>query len=160
MHTVTKGPRDKSWTASVTVDETKLSADIMTKLALHGLHQKIADSAAGAKTEAEAIAAMNKTVDSLMKGEWATRTASEGVDEQTRVTRSIMRRSAKAKFGSKSPQWATFTGLDEAAQNAKLDEWFAANAEALQPAVDAEIKRRAAEAKERAKLGSAVAIDL
>lgn len=72
-----------------------LSADMIAKLALHGLTQKVGDSAAGAlkdagfegrkfadlsddekaKVREHAKASMVATVDALMKGEWAERRA-------------------------------------------------------------------------------------
>lgn len=157
-HVVTKGPRDKSWIASVTVDVTKLSPEIVAKLAVHGLQQKIADAASAAKTQDEALADMQKAVDAVLKGEWSSRGAGGGVDERTSVARSIMRSAAKARFGAKSAEWATFTGLDDAAQAAKLDEWFAANADALAGEVDAEMAARAK--RREAKAGLAGKVDI
>lgn len=157
---VSKGPRDKSWEASAVCDVTKLSADIVAKLAMHGLQQKIADAAAGAKTADEADAAMNKAIDALMAGAWSSRGTGEGVDEETRVARSVVRSAVKAKFGSKSPDWAKFTGLSDSEQNAKLDEWFASNEAAFRPAVEQELERRKAAAKAKAKLASGLEISL
>jgi hypothetical protein len=159
-HTVTKGPRDKSWMASATVDVASLTPDIVAKLAVHGLQQKIADAAAGATNEAEATAAMQKAIDALVKGEWTSRTAGEGVSETVLVARMITRSVVKAKYGAKSPEWAAFTGLEPSAQNAKLDEIFAANAEKLQSAVDAKIAERAKQREERKSLSSGLDIAL
>jgi hypothetical protein len=83
LHAVTKGPRDGSWAASFAVDLAKLPADIVARLVVHGLQQKIADAASGAKTKDEAFAAMAKAGDAIMAGQWAVRSASGGVtDEQ------------------------------------------------------------------------------
>lgn len=77
----------------VEVKVTDLSADIIAKLALHGLMQKVGDSAAGAMKDAgfegrkfadlsddekakvreHAKAAMQSTVDALVKGDWSER---------------------------------------------------------------------------------------
>lgn len=157
---VSKGPRDKSWEANAVCDVAKLSADIVAKLAMHGLQQKIADAAAGAKNENEASAAMNKAIDALLAGTWSSRGTGEGVDEETRVARSVVRSAVKAKFGSKSPDWAKFTGLSDSEQNAKLDEWFEANRDAFSPAVEQELERRKAAAKAKAKLASGLSISL
>lgn len=157
---VSKGPRDKAWIADAVCDVAKLSSDIVGKLAMHGLQQKIADAAAGAKSADEASAAMNKAIDALVAGAWSSRGTGEGVDEETRVARSVVRSAVKAKFGSKSPDWAKFTGLSDADQNAKLDEWFEANADAFAPAVASELERRKAAAKAKAKLASGLAISL
>jgi hypothetical protein len=154
-HTVTKGPRDKAWTASVTVDLAKLSPEIVARLAVHGLQQKIADAASGAATADEANAAMNKAVDAILAGEWTSRTAGEGVSEEVAVGRMVVRKAVKAKFGSKSPEWAKFTGLEPAEQNAKLDEWLAANAETFAEPIAEALAARAKERADKAKLAKA-----
>lgn len=159
-HTVTKGPRDKSWNASVAVDVTKLSAEIVAKLAVHGLHQKIADAAAGAQTQDEAEAAMGKAVDALLAGDWSSRTAGEGVDERTRVARSVVFAALKSKFGAKSPEWAEFTGRAQDAQNTRLDEIFAEHEATFAKAVDEEIERRRAKAAAKAGLAKSVDVTL
>lgn len=156
--TVKKGPRDKSWQAEASIDVGKLSPEIVATLAMHGLHQKIADAAAGATNADEAQASMAKAIDALLAGTWSSRGSGEGVDEETRVARSVVRQAVKAKFGAKSPEWATFTGLSDSDQNAKLDEWFAANEEAFKPAVAQELELRKAAAKAKAKLASGLNI--
>lgn len=66
---------------SVTVDLSKLSPEIVAKLVLHGLTQKVADAAAGAGkvagdgADAEKVALtgkalMQKVVDNLVAGNW------------------------------------------------------------------------------------------
>lgn len=158
---------------SVTVDLKALSPDILAECLLHGLTQKVADAASQAKsaaneasdneeaTEAEVQtmtqAMMQKAVDALLDGEWSRRSGGGGVDESTRIARLVTRRLVKAKFGAKSPEWATFTGLEAAEQNAKLDEWFAANEDVLAPERDAEMARRAEAAK--AKRDATKAVD-
>jgi len=157
-HEVTKGARGEDWLARVAVDTSKLSADIVAKLAIHGLHQKIADAASGAKTEAEAQAAMEKALDALLEGNWTSRSAGEGVSELVRVQRSIMRKALKEALGAKSEAWAKFTGLSDAEQNEKLDANYAKNEKALSPAVEAEMKLR--EQRRKAKAAIEVKIDL
>lgn len=159
-HTVTKGPRDKAWLASVTCDVTKLSPEIVARLAMHGLHQKVADAAAGATNEAEASSAMQKAVDAVIAGDWTSRTAGAGVDELTRVRRSVVRGAVKAKWGSKSGNWTTFTGLTDDEQNAKLDAWFDANADAFAEPVETEMAERAAKRARKTGLAGAVAFEL
>lgn len=159
-HTVTKGPRDKTWSANVSVDVTKLSPEIIAKLAMHGLHQKVADSAAGATNETEAVAAMQKAIDALLAGDWSSRGAGDGVDERTRVARSVVFAALKAKFGAKSPEWAEFTGRPQDAQNARLDEIFAENEETFAPSVDEEIERRRAKAAAKANLAGKIDVKL
>lgn len=142
MVTITKGPRDKSWLASVEVDMDKLSKDIAARLAVHGLVQKVADAASASKTYDEALASMQKAVDALMAGEWSSRVAGSGVDEFTSTARSMVKAIFKAKLGAKSPEWAEFTGLSDADQFAKLDALFAKNEKVLRPKVEAELKRK------------------
>lgn len=151
-HTVSKGPRDKSWNASVTVDVGKLSPEIVARLALHGLHQKIADAASGATTEAEASAAMNKAADAILAGEWTSRTSGDGETEQQRVERMITRAVYKQAVGGDSPEWKEFDGLDKAAQADKLDAIFAKNEAKLRPAVDDKLAALKAERDRKAGL--------
>lgn len=165
-----------------------IPVNIWGELALHGLTQKIADAASGAATAAvkeahgdkasvgdfkdwlndeglEAVqkfasAMMDKARDQLVRGDWVRGRGPgvAGVDEATAVARSIMRSAIKAQVGGKSEAWAAFTGLSDAEQAAKLDENFAQNAKALQPAVDAELAARA-EKRER-KAAIKVKIDI
>lgn len=160
-HTATKGPRDKSWEAvSVTVDVAKLSPEIIARLAVHGLQQKLADAASQSKTADEAVAAMNKAADALLAGDWASRVAGSGVDEFTRMARLVVRRAIKAKLGAASPEWKAFIGLADDVQAEKLDANFAKNEAVFKPEVEAEIERRKAEAKARSGLATKVAFDI
>lgn len=154
---------------TVTVDVTKLTADIIAKLVVHGLTQKVADAASGAKKIAEESgndvgdvteSLMAKAVESLLAGEWSTRSAGEGVSLEQRVARQVTRTMAKAKMGAKSAAWATFTGLSDADANAKLDAWYEANKAALEPEVEKELARRKAAAKAKDKLANAVSFEL
>jgi 5,10-methenyltetrahydromethanopterin hydrogenase len=158
--TVTKGPRNKSWSASVGVDLSKLSPEMVARLAVHGAHQKIADAASGATTADEATASMQKAADAIIAGTWTSRTAGAGVDEETRVARIVVRNAVKAKFGSKSPEWAKFTGMSDDEQVAKLDSIREANADAFMPAITAEMERRAKAAADRSGLAKSVSIEL
>lgn len=122
--------------------------------------QTLQDAYAGAKSTDEALGAFNGKLDKLLNGTIGTRAAGDGADERTRVARSVAMAAAKAKFGSKSPEWATFTGLDDDAKNAKLDGWYAANAVAFDPAIDEEMARRAAKRESNKMLGASVAIEM
>ena len=114
--------------------------------------QTLQDAYAGAKSTDEALGAFNGKLDKLLNGTIGTRGSGDGADERTRVARQIVRGLVKAKLGGKSPEWATFTGLDDAAQNAKLDEWFTANEAALTPAVDDKIAELAATRVKRGEM--------
>lgn len=122
--------------------------------------QTLQDAYAGAKSTDEALGAFNGKLDKLLNGTIGTRSAGDGADERTRVARSVTMAAAKAKFGAKSPAWATFTGLSDEDKNAKLDGWYAANAAAFDPAVDEEMARRAAKRDANKSLGASVAIEM
>src|SRR6185503_4927067 len=106
------------------------------------------------------LGAFNGKLDKLLNGTIGTRGSGDGADERTRVARSVTQAAAKAKFGAKSSEWATFTGLDADAQNAKLDGWYEANREAFDPAIDEEMERRAAKRAAKASLAGSVAIEI
>lgn len=159
-HTVTKGPRDKSWLASVTVDLSTLTTEMVERLAIHGLQQKVADAASGATTADEANASMSKARDAILAGEWTQRTGGGGVDEETAVARSIVKASLKANWGAKSEKWAEFTGLSDTEQAERLDTVRADNAELFQPAIDAKLADRARERADKAALSKKVTINI
>ena len=122
--------------------------------------QTLQDAYAGAKDADEAQGAFNGKLDKLLGGTIGTRAVGGGVSEEVAVARSIVRAAVKAKFGSKSPEWATFTGLADDEQNAKLDDWFAANEAAFRPAVDAKLAERRADRERKAGLAGAVDFSL
>lgn len=127
---------------------------------LHFALQTLQDAYAGAKSTDEALGAFNGKLDKLLNGTIGTRGSGDGADERTRVARSVTMAAAKAKFGAKSPEWATFTGLDDDERNAKLDGWYTANAAAFDPAIDEEMARRAAKRDANKALGGAIEIAL
>ena len=122
--------------------------------------QTLQDAYAGAKDNAEAVGAFNTKLDKLLTGTIGTRGSGDGADELTRVRRSVVRGAVKAKWGSKSENWATFTGLDDAEQNAKLDAWHDANADAFAEAVATEMAERAAKRERKTGLAGTVAFEL
>lgn len=155
--------------ASVEIETSKL-ADLGAELFMYGVGQKVRDAASGATkaaeaegskgVTAEAQAMMEAAVAALVAGEWSHRGDGSGVDPRTAVARSIVRRAIKEKLGSKSPEWAKFTGLSDKDQLAKLDETFAANESLFTPLVDAEIKRRIESNKSKSKAASALEINI
>ena len=159
-YTVTKGPRDKAWLASCTVDLAPLTSNIIERLALHGLHQKVADAASGATTEDEANAAMAKAADTILRGDWTSRVAGEGVDEETTVARAIIRTALKTSWGAKSPKWVAFTGLADGEQGEKLDTVRADNPGLFDDAIAAKLAERKRERETKAKLAKAIAINI
>lgn len=153
---VGKGPRDGSWHSSIEIDVSKLSPEIMSLLAMHGLKQKIADAAAGAQSKDDADALMGKALDALIAGEWSSRGTGEGVSVEQAIARSLVRAAIKSQLDSKSPEWKAFDGLDKAEQNKKLDANYEANKEIFEPEVQAELKRRQEKAAQKAKLSNKI----
>jgi hypothetical protein len=154
--------------ASVTIN-TEALAGLGAELFAYGVGQKVRDSASAASTQAketgeevQAIAQgmMDSAVAALVAGEWSHRGEGSGADPRTLVARSIVRRAIKEKVGSKSPEWAKFTGLSDKDQLAKLDETYAANAELFDPLIDAEIKRRADANKAKSKAAASLSISI
>lgn len=121
--------------------------------------QSLQDAYAGAKTQDEAKAAFAKKLDAIVQGTLGQRSGG-GVSEFVRIARSITRGLLKDKYGAKSPEWAKFTGLADDVQDAKLDEIFAKNEATLKPKVEAEIARREAERKAKAKIVAGVELEL
>lgn len=161
------------------VDTEKLSQEILDNVLAYGLQQKLADAASGAAkavtdsgTDKDddsydealtttTLAMMQKAYDALLDGTWSSRAAgSGGISELLRTQRQVIRQIVKAKFGAKSPQWAKFTGLADADQLAKLDAWFADNADALAPRVEQVIAERKAAKEAKAALGGGIKFDL
>lgn len=122
--------------------------------------QTLQDAYAGAKDKAEAEGAFNAKYDRLVAGTLGTRGSGSGVDERTRVQRSVVFAALKAKFGAKSPEWAEFTGRTDEAQAERLDEVYAENESVFAGAVDAELAERAAKRARKAGLAGAVDITL
>lgn len=154
--------------ASVTINAADM-AGLGAELFVYGVGQKVRDSASAASTQAKetneevqsiAQAMMDAAVASLVAGEWSHRGDGAGTDPRVLIARSIVRRAIKEKFGSKSPDWAKFTGLSDADQLAKLDETFTNNEAMFAPLVDAEVQRRADANKAKAKAAKALTINL
>lgn len=154
--------------ASVNVPTADISA-LGAELLSYGIGQKLRDAASAASTVAKETNAevqvvaqgmLDSALASLRAGEWSHRGDGTGADPRTLIARSIVRRAIKEKFGPKSPEWAKFTGLSDADQIAKLDETYTANAEVFDPAIEAEVKRRADANKAKAKLANALTVSL
>ena len=148
-----------------TADISALGAELLT----YGIGQKLRDAASAASTVAKETATdvqvvaqgmLDAAYKALTSGEWSHRGEGSGVDPRTAIARSIVRKAIKEKFGAKSPEWAKFTGLSDKDQLAKLDESYEANREVFDPAIDAEVKRRADASKAKAKLANAMNIEL
>lgn len=129
----------------VNVDLGTLSAEIIARLALHGLNQKVADSAAGAMTDAgfgglkfdelddaqrvtvqaKARESMAAVVASLTAGEWTERRAgAASVDPVTARVRVLF--AAWLRKNAADVWTANFKGLDAAERGPALDAFLAA----------------------------------
>lgn len=142
-----------------TLDGHELSDASVAHLMIFAL-QTLQDAYAGAKSTDEAQGAFNGKYDKLINGTIGTRSAGDGADERTRVTRAIVRGAVKRKFGGKSPEWAKFTGLDDDAQAAKLDEWYVKNEATFAPAVEEKLTELAASRAKRSELAGAVSFEM
>lgn len=71
MTTISRASHD------VEFDLTKLNAETIAQLVLHGLTQKVGDAAAG-KSGDDALAAMQKVMDQLHEGSWTMRRSGGG----------------------------------------------------------------------------------
>ena len=155
--------------ASVEIETAKL-VGLGAEFLDYGIGQKFRDSASGAteaaKAEgsngvtAEAQAMLEACRDKVYAGEWSRRGEGGTTDPRVAIARSIVRRAIKEKLGSKSVEWAAFTGLSDAEQLAKLDANYESNKEVFDPAIDAEIKRRADANKAKSKLASAATFNI
>src|SRR6266542_3964614 len=144
--------------ASVNVSLADISA-LGAELLTYGIGQKLRDSASAASTVAKdtgtevqvvAQGMLDAAYKSLTSGEWSHRGEGAGVDPRMAIARSIVRKAIKERVGSKSPEWAKFTGMSDADQASKLDETYAANTDVFDTAIDEEVKRRADASKARA----------
>lgn len=139
----------------VTVDVGGLKADIIARLVLHGLTQKIGDAAAGAKAAAgegadEAAIAdtghalMQKVAATLAAGEWGVERGGNGVSAEHAEMRTILRPLVKAKFSN----WRE---MDEKARVAAIDAALGNLSDEQRAKVEAkakaELKRKAKEAE-------------
>ncbi len=155
--------------ASVSVDVASISA-LGAELLAYGIGQKLRDAASaaskvatdtGEELQAVAQGMLDSALASLVAGEWSHRgEGSGGTDPRTLVARSIVRQAIKAKYGSKSPEWAKFTGLSDADQLAKLDESYTAQPAVFDEAIDMELARRAKAAKAKAALAKGATFNI
>lgn len=145
--------------ANVKVNGTEVPAASVEYLLTFAL-QSLQDAYAGADNSANAKAMFEKKLAKLIAGDIGARGTSDGVSEAVKVARSITKAMAKKNMGDKSEAWAKFTGLSDADQNAKLDEWYEANKAGLEPFVKEELDRREKARKAKAALASSVSFEL
>lgn len=122
--------------------------------------QSMQDAYAGADSLSAAIGAFEKKRDAIITGTLGARGYGDGVSHFQTIARRIVRGLFKAKYGAKSAEWAEFTALSDAQQNATLDGKYMANEEKLEPVVRAEVARLAEEARAKAAITAGVDVDL
>ncbi len=145
----------KAGGAAVTIDIAALSPGMIEQLVLHGLRQKVADAAAGAKkvSEAEgetrskldiAFDLMSKVKVNLESGTWgATRGGSAGDDGLSDLQRMIVEVATTlikaADWKAKIDGWADMSTVERRAAK-----WAILDGNASMPQLEAEAKRRMA----------------
>jgi len=146
---------------SVTLDLSKLDATLVAKAVLHGLTQKVADAAAGAKRVADesddmtveqaTVSLMQAIVETLEGGSWGReRGAGSGLSARDRMARKIVGDWFRASYAKGTPERDKYNDADGAGRYAIIDKVWADNADAFGPAVDEAIE---AEAAKKAALG-------
>lgn len=138
---------------SVTVNVENLTPDIIAKLALHGLTQKIADAAASAKKLAEdtggnaddiARERMDAARVALESGNWGTRVAGAPVTDEVKVRRKVIAEAIRdANRGD------ILKDLSPADRATKLDSIFEGQSAKEQKAIMARVATLIEEAKNR-----------
>lgn len=149
-------------TETRSIDWEKLPMNAKEKIIAYGVQRIFNDMVGGSErfpTIEDKMAHVDAQIARFMAGDIG-RAQSASVPTATVIARQLVRAALKAQLGAKSPQWAKFTGLDDDAQAAKLDEVFEKNKAKFQPEVDAELKRREAAAKSKAKLADKLEFDL
>lgn len=147
---------------SIEVDWAKLPEAAQQKIIAYGV-QRIFNDMVGGSERFPTIEDKVKHVEAQIARFYAgdiSRAHSAAVPTETAIARQLVRAALKAQLGAKSPQWAKFTGLDDDAQAAKLDEVFEKNKAKFEPEVQAELKRREAAAKAKGKLAEKLEFDL
>lgn len=149
-------------TETRSIDWAKLPANAQEKIIAYGVQRIFNDMVGGSErfpTIEDKMAHVDAQIARFMAGDIG-RAAATGVAPAVTIARQLVRAALKAQLGAKSEKWATFTGLSDDAQAAKLDEVFAKNEAKFEPEVQAELKRREAAAKSKAKLADKLEFDL
>jgi hypothetical protein len=154
---VGKGPRDKSWRATHLVPVKDLPVHIVEKLLSYGILQKLADAASQSQNENEALAAMQKASDAMLRGEWSSRGSAIASDPETVA---LVRLVARALNKDQKKAWNELSSADQIAKANEYREAFAGEIPAEIERMEADAKRKADEAKRNAELAKKVSIKL
>lgn len=150
----------KTETLAVPFDQ--MPVHVQERIIAYGCQRIFNDMVGGAErfpTVEKKVAHVKEKIAAFLKGDVG-RAAASGVSTEQSIARQEARRLVKAKYGAKSPEWAAFTGLEEAEQAAKLDELVEKNRAHFDKFVAAEMKARREAAEKRAKAGEELALDL
>ena len=149
-------------TETIAVPFAEFPEHVQQKIIAYGCQRIFNDMVGGAEkfpTVEKKVAHVKEKIAAFLKGEVG-RTAASGVSTEVAIARQEARRLVKAKYGAKSPEWAAFTGLEDAEQASKLDELVEKNRAHFDKFVAAEMKARREAAEARAKAGEELALDL
>ena len=146
---------------TVTVDVAKLSADLVARAVLHGLKQRIGDSAAGAAKVAAAsydmtveevtASFMQDVVDTLHAGSWGIeRGAGGGISARDRMARKIVGKWFRDAYAKGTAQRTKYDDADGAGRYAIIDKVWSDKVDAFGPLVDEAIEMEAAKAEKLA----------
>lgn len=152
---------------SVTLDVTKLPVAIIERAIAHGLTQKIADAAAGAKRVAEesddmtveeaTVSLMQAVVDTLEGGSWGReRGAASGLSARDAMARKIVGDWFRSTYAKGTPERDKYNDADSAGRYAIIDKIWADNADAFGPAVDDAIAAEKAKKAGLAKIAVSI----
>ena len=149
-------------TETIEVPFEKFPEHVQQKIIAYGCQRIFNDMVGGAErfpTVEKKVAHVREEIEAFLQGDVG-RATGGGVSTEVTIARQEARRLVKAKYGAKSPEWVAFTGLEDAAQSAKLDELIAKNQSHFDKFVAAEMKARCEAAEKRAKAGEELALDL
>ncbi len=149
-------------TETLNVPFEKFPAHVQEKIIAYGCQRIFNDMVGGNErfaTVEQKVAHVKEKIAAFLAGDVG-RAAASGVSTEVAIARQEARRLVKAKLGAKSPEWAAFTGLEDAEQEAKLDAVVEKNKEHFDKFVAAEMKARAEAAAKRAKAAGELTLDL
>lgn len=145
--------------ASVTLSTGKLSAEMIAQLCLHGMGQKVRDSASGEPTIEGSIVAMEATVETLYADEWIMRGESGEVDPLQAYRLQIVRKSlGRADNADKKAIYDAIDSKDQAGRREYLVSLLEAVPAKTRKAID-DAAEKAKELDDNKKLAQSVTIN-
>lgn len=139
--------------ATVEVDVTKLSAEMVANLFAYGLRQKVNDSASSAKDKAESETMMQACIENLLSGTWAMRSAASESDPLDKFRIAIVREIlAKPQNAKLKAAYDDIDSSDQPARRAFLLSIAEKNADAINPVAQARFDAEQAATKQASGL--------